>query len=302
MYIKMKDNCPILKRTDLFRAGEKFFIHNSKDLPEFVSKTHCHDFVEISYVISGKCRHIENNVVRNFQKSDLYVINYMMPHSDQILGDEPFFTYDIAFAPEFIDIALHEVNDFLSVQSSFLFSTLSLSGSDFKPFVSLRDNHFDEMETLLKKMLNEYTHQTKGYSDMLRVYLVELLILIFRKIDNAADLPTKEASMNSYIEYALRYIHDHHAERITLADIAYRSFVSKSYFSTLFKNETGMSFSNYLQKLRIDTACELLKTTGLPVQSIVEKTGFCDYKFFYDTFKKIKNMTPGEFRSQHKTK
>lgn len=290
----MNKACPILKRSDLFRPGESFFIHNSKDLPEYVSKMHCHDFVEISYVLSGECKHIEGDAVYHCKKGDLYIINYMVPHSDQIVCSEPFVTYDCAFSPDFLDTTLTGMNDFSNVRSSFLFSTLHPSENTFKPFISLHHG-YNEIERLLNKMLDEYTNRHKGYIDILRVYLIELLITIFRKIDSASP----PAETKSYIDSALQYIHEHYDRRITLTDISYRSFISKSYFTTMFKNTTGMSFLNYLQKIRIERACELLKTTDLAIESIVLKTGFCDYKFFYNTFKKLKKCTPGEYRRLH---
>ena len=163
----MRENCPVLKRSDLFRPGELFFIHNSKDLPEYVSKMHCHDFVEISYVLSGECERIEGSTVYHSKKGDLYITNYMVPHSEQIIGTEPFITYDCAFSPEFIDITLTGINDFSNVKSSFLLNTLYPSETCFKPFVNLNNDVCDEIELLLKKMLNEYSCRQKGYIEIL---------------------------------------------------------------------------------------------------------------------------------------
>jgi AraC-like DNA-binding protein len=292
----MNETCPTLKRIDLFRKGENFFIHNSKDLPEYVSKTHRHDFVEIAYVLSGECEHVENDISYVCKKGDLYIVNYMVPHSDIVISSEPFVTYDCAFSPDFIDASLSGANDFINVQSSFLFKTVRPSQIDFNPSISLSDSPFNEIKTLFEKMFNEYSRQSKGYIDLLRAYMIELLILIFRKIDRGY-LPSEE---KPYIESALQYIRDNYTKHISLADIAYRSFTSKNYFSTLFKNAIGVSFSNYLQKVRIEKACELLETTDMSIESIVNATGFCDYKFFHNVFKKLKSSTPGEYRRLHR--
>ena len=79
--------------------------------------------------------------------------------------------------------------------------------------------------------------------------------------------------------------------------MAMRSFVSKNYFSKLFKETTGINFSDFVQKLRIDGACNLLKTTDMNVTDIAYEVGFNDIKFFYEVFKKITSKTPGQYRN-----
>jgi YesN/AraC family two-component response regulator len=74
------------------------------------------------------------------------------------------------------------------------------------------------------------------------------------------------------------------------------SFISKNYFSKLFKEVTGTNVSDYIQYLRVDQACHLLKTTELKVTNIAFQVGFKDMKFFYEVFKKITGKTPGDYR------
>lgn len=78
-----------------------------------------------------------------------------------------------------------------------------------------------------------------------------------------------------------------------------KSFISKNYFSTLFKETTGINFSDFVQKLRIDEACKLLKTTDMKVIDIAHEVGFNDIKFFYEVFKRVTSQTPGSYRNSH---
>ncbi len=73
--------------------------------------------------------------------------------------------------------------------------------------------------------------------------------------------------------------------------------VSPSYFSSIFKQGTGQSFIEYLTKVRIDRACELLKCTTLRTSEIGEKTGYNDPHYFSTAFKKMVGQSPKEFRS-----
>ncbi len=75
--------------------------------------------------------------------------------------------------------------------------------------------------------------------------------------------------------------------------------VSPSYFSSIFKQETGQSFVEYLTRLRIDKACELLKCTNLRASEIGEQVGYNDPHYFSATFKKIMGQSPKDYKSSN---
>lgn len=294
----MFSNLPIVSGDMLFRKGMLIYIQKSTSLPQFVGTMHKHDFIEIVYVVSGQCKHIENDTAVDARKGDLFIINYNTPHTNVAVdGDEPFIAYDCAFSPRFLDTSLSPDSDFLDIKSSFLLSSMF---SDVQPDnltmpVNLIGSHFYEFEQILKKMLEEYESERKGYYDLLRAYLTELLIKIFRQLDTPAAA-TAKAKQEYYINLALQYIDNNYREKLTLSDIAYRSLLSKSYFSQLFKESTGMCFSDYLQQVRIRKACEMLENTDKSIVEIADETGFQDTKFFYTVFKRVLKTTPKEYR------
>lgn len=73
--------------------------------------------------------------------------------------------------------------------------------------------------------------------------------------------------------------------------------VSPSYFSSIFKQEMGQSFVEYLTKVRIDKACELLKCTNLRTAEIGESVGYNDPHYFSATFKKIMGQSPKDYKA-----
>lgn len=290
-------NSPIVYGKQLFRKNVPIYVQLSTSFPEYVGKLHRHDFIEIVYIVSGKCTHIENNSSIAAKKGDLFIINYGVPHSNVALdSEEPFIAYDCAFSMNFLDEYLRPDDDFLNIKSSFLMSGMF---SDDESGVSMPLNvigsHFFEFEQILKKMLEEYQNERKGYSDLLRAYLTELLIKIFRQMD-ALSSDSRKNKQEYYINLAIQYIENHYHKKLTLSDIAYRSFLSKGYFSQLFKETTGLSFSNYVQQVRIKKSCELLENTDKSIMDISDETGFSDIKFFYTIFKRVLKMTPKEYR------
>lgn len=98
------------------------------------------------------------------------------------------------------------------------------------------------------------------------------------------------------IRIAKEYIQQHYAEPMTLEDVCAATGFSVSYFSTMFKKETGEGFSKYLTGVRIEQSKMLLQETDLSVTEICHRVGYSDLKHFKSTFKKMTNLNPGQYR------
>lgn len=98
------------------------------------------------------------------------------------------------------------------------------------------------------------------------------------------------------VRMAKLYAQRHFAEPITLEDVCASAGFSASYFSTLFKKETGEGFNKYLTNLRIEQAKELLQQTDAPITDICTQVGYSDLKHFNQTFKKATHLSPGQYR------
>jgi len=96
----------------------------------------------------------------------------------------------------------------------------------------------------------------------------------------------------------LLYINENFCKDICLQAIAEKFCINSSYISQLFKKHTGETFTEYIGNLRLNYACNLLKTTALNVNEVAEKVGFNDYYYFTKVFKKMIADRPplfGEF-------
>ena len=96
---------------------------------------------------------------------------------------------------------------------------------------------------------------------------------------------------------AVAYINEHYADcDLKLPDVLEHLGVSRSYFSTVFKEKTGQSFVEYLTNLRMEKAKEYLRETGLCTYEIAERIGFADPHYFSLTFRRRTGMTPRQYR------
>lgn len=102
---------------------------------------------------------------------------------------------------------------------------------------------------------------------------------------------------NIILRPALEYIQKNYAKNISLDNMASICNISSSYFSKLFNRVVGDNFANYVNKIRVGKAKELLKTTDLPITSIAMDLGFEDSGYFVKVFKKIEGVTPSTYRN-----
>ncbi|MBS4208859.1 response regulator [Bacillus sp. FJAT-50079] len=100
------------------------------------------------------------------------------------------------------------------------------------------------------------------------------------------------------IEAAKQYILDHLDKEISLDEVANRLGLNASYFSQLFKKETGETFVKYRIRLRMDMAKELLLKNDIRIIDIPSMIGLNDHPHFTKTFKKYTGQTPTEFRNK----
>jgi len=97
-------------------------------------------------------------------------------------------------------------------------------------------------------------------------------------------------------DQAIAYIHTHYTDDLSLRQVAEHVHLNPSYFSTLFKKETGETFTNYVTRMKLQRAQVLLRNTDMKMTEICQTVGFEDSAYFSSIFKKFFNMSPSEFR------
>ncbi|TLS49531.1 response regulator [Paenibacillus antri] len=98
------------------------------------------------------------------------------------------------------------------------------------------------------------------------------------------------------MDKALVYIRERYNRDLSLEEAAEQAEMSPSYFSSIFKQETGSSFVEYVTGMRIDESKELMKDPSLRLYEIARMVGYQDQKYYSRLFKKTTGVTPAEYR------
>ena len=115
----------------------------------------------------------------------------------------------------------------------------------------------------------------------------------------AADIFSHSAGDTSYrqIAAAKQYINEHFHEPLQMSEVAGKLYLSTAYFSRLFKEKIGMTFSDYLASCRVERARQLLATTDLSISEVANAIGYQEANSFSRLFKTRTGQSPSEYRA-----
>ena len=109
----------------------------------------------------------------------------------------------------------------------------------------------------------------------------------------------RNKSSRPEIKRVIEYIESHLSEEITCESMASYANMNSNYFSRLFKNEIGLSFSDYIMRKRMSVATDLLGNSSYSIEEIARAIGIGSISYFYRAYKKITGNTPGDVRSKN---
>jgi len=252
--------------------------------------SHGHPFLELVYVLSGKAVHTLDGQVSSLHRGDFVFINHGSHNSYKRYGDEPFRIVNCLFAPYFIDNNLSGTQEFWDILNHYLIKLRQDSLKQDPSQYIFRDADGRFLHCI-NQMLEEYEQKESGYLELIRCFLIQFIINAMRQIKQSAA--PWETGVSARI---IERIQEAYMEHLTLTAIAREFSFSLPYLSKKFKDDTGMSFCDYLQKVRIEQSCRLLVNTNKSIDEIAALVGYADMNYYGMLFKNRLHMSPGKYR------
>ncbi|MDR1688287.1 MAG: response regulator [Clostridiales bacterium] len=133
--------------------------------------------------------------------------------------------------------------------------------------------------------------------------ILEKLETLAREVCSAAEASAPKQDeggkrVHSIVEKALTFMKEHYPENLTLPLVAEKTGVSPNYLSALFGKNVNMGFTDKLNEIRIERACDYFAAGGMRTYEVAYKVGFNDEKYFSSVFKKLKGASPSEYKKQ----
>ncbi len=272
---------------------EKFYIVHHPALQQVAP--HSHLFFELTYILSGTVKHTIDEKTSILNAGDYFLVDYGSVHSYHTQTDSSFANLDCLFLPELLDPSLKGNECLHDVFEHYLLH-FNMQALAQNPTQMVFHDNDGKIKKLLVMIQNEAQEHAPGYTEMIRCYLIEILLLTVRRIRNASVA----SETHTIAEILINYISEHYMDEISLTKLSAQMNYSLPHVSKCFKEEKGVSFIKYLQNYRIKQASRLLLSTKKSLPEIADLVGYHDVKFFSEIFKSTTGLPPAKFRKTYR--
>lgn len=269
---------------------------NSKDAQ---SPRHRHEVFQINYITSGRVYHEINQSRYELAKGHIFIIPPYVPHMLVPADDAGYSLIELEFLPEFIfePLSFDEERDTAVFDFAFVEPFL-VAEQDVKPRLLLTGERQQQVERILESILKCYTSRSDSFLLEIKADLLKLLVILGRYFKEETN---RNADHSDPIEVmrVIRYLDEHYKEKITVDDMAKIANLSRSYFSSIFKDRTGKTLVAYITSLRLKRAAEMLCNSGWSIAEICYESGFDSVNHFNRVFKKEYGCSPLQYRKKY---
>ncbi|WP_018339107.1 AraC family transcriptional regulator [Butyricimonas synergistica] len=266
--------------------NHSFFFIDQRVEPSLEAKLHRHDAWELYYVVHGRGNRMAGDTLQPFEAGNVVLIPPSMLHRweyepKSIDGDGRMRYLMVAFSHSFVERCMEVFPELRNRLAGVTFPTDAMKyGTESSRIIRkalLEINEMNELERLCA--------------------MFRLLPVVFTSSDcTFAGRPTRIEKDARRMQQISAYVMKHYVHSIALDDIAAEVGMNRSAFCSYFKRCKGMTFSQFVTRYRLNTACELLKHSQKSVSEICYLVGFNDLPHFVRVFTSSIGMPPSKYR------
>lgn len=236
---------------------------------------HLHDYYEMEMIEDGYGEQNLNGTIYNIEPGTVYFLTPIDFHAVTPKTDMKII--HLAFDETLLSSQLRMM--FMNRRENYIFGAKSEQSKTLK--------------TLLSLLLQE-SEKKDEHTSVCRRNLLEVILYTVLRGKNRDNI------VSNQVHNSMQYLFCHFREDISLAEVAKKSGYTPNYFSTLFRQNTGERFVDFLSNLRLNYAKMLLQSTELSIAEAAERSGFGSESALYRKFRKALGVSPSSFRLQYK--
>ncbi len=259
--------------------------------PNPLVRWHYHDDYELHYIAASSGKLFVGDYIGRFEPGNLVLTGPRLPHNwiSHAGSDE-----------------IYELRDMVIQFRQALVQGMAEVASEFDGLLPLLERasygiEFKGVPPSVARGFMEQVRETEGSARMI-VFLEFLHRLAseteYKLLSTVSMRSNADDSVLKKVDLITQYATENFQNPIPLATVAALAGMSETAFSRFFSKATGNGFSEFLSRIRIGKACDLLAHTDQPVTSICYETGFNNVANFNRRFRRLKGVTPTEYREQ----
>lgn len=257
--------------------------------PAFDSHWHYHPELELVYFAKGKGVRFIGDDISLYTEGDLFLIGENLPHT--------FVSYDEEATPLVEAFCIQFPKEIFD------------SFAECKPLLTFfqeakRGIAFQKPDDGMIDKIREAVLSTGTLALIRLIELLDQLSNVPERVPILAHDYERQASLadtSIRIRTAIDYINAHYQRAISLPEIAQACHFSPNAFCRWFKQHMGLTFIDYVNKVRLTHVCQLLTSTDWPISQIAVQAGFDNISTLNRLFQRTLRTTPGTYRARHRS-
>ena len=257
-------------------APRMLYITRDQYSEDWNSNLHTHGCAELFFITDGHGRFRTQSEEFPVSIRDLIIINTNVPHTELSQADSPL---------EYTVLGVEGLETLTDISGCAL---LHLLGEQ------------EPVSACLRQITREIRERQPGCDEVCQKLLEIILLRLLRREDFALSSAPEGPRGSRECDLVRRYIDNHFKENLTLDQLAGMVHMSKYYLSHSFRKEFQTSPISYLISRRIQESRFLLRETDLRLSQIAQILGFSSLSYFSQSFRRLENMSPLEYRRQQR--
>lgn len=248
----------------------------SKDDQDWQSVFHTHHFTEIFFVLEGKGNFLFREGTRSIRTGDLIIIPPYIEHTEQSIPGTALKYYVLGI-------------DGVTFQTKYDAATAQI-------YCNFDNN------SMLANLFDQIYYEMKGDrygAEQVCQHLLQVLLLRIVRTKHLIPVSINSVRMSKECAQIKAYLDTNYASHITLDTLTGLTHMNKYYMAHSFTKFTGLSPIQYLNRRRLEVACQLLTDTDYSISDIANLTGFSSQSYFTQIFRKFYDVTPIRYRQTH---
>lgn len=265
---------------DIFKFDREMYLKNGmirvkQKTGDINYKIHTHDYYEIEYYENCRGLMVLNGKEFRLESTHMFLL---IPGDCHRIESE----YSANAVATIIDISENMISQDILRQTGLRTSALDI------PFEGTR-----ELMAMLCGIYRKFEQNENDY----RLGLYHLInFILFDILKNGKPVTEEKTVFKNSVGSVMTYVMTDLSKQLSVKEAADICKCSPTYFSALFRRETGRSFTKWVNSVRCGHACRLLEETSMPILDICYTCGYNTPSHFFRTFTREKGMTPSEYR------